>query len=78
MLNFKLGDRVVTDYRRDEKHIVRRVTGRGNSSLVEHGSGFWISADGGDKCPTCGRMPGTPIGPTDSAWFKPVKVGRKK
>jgi hypothetical protein len=64
----KVGDVVVTDYRRDESGVKRKITGIMKSPVAE--SGFLASADGGEPCPHCGRTFAQPITMVDSAWFK--------
>jgi hypothetical protein len=65
---FKIGDRVTTDFYQDERDVVRRVTSVLRSA--EFGSGWEVSADGGEVCSACGRRWGTPVERLDSTWFK--------
>lgn len=73
---FKVGDKVSSDFYKEESDIVRTVT------YIEEdkrcGSGYRVRADGGEPCPCCKRLPGRPIGGTfdegvDSAWFTLVQ-----
>lgn len=65
---FKVGDLVTTDFYPDEHDVVRRVTSA--LRMPGFGSGWAVSADGGEVCSACGRRGGTPVENLDSTWFK--------
>ncbi len=64
----KIGDLVTTDHVDVEGNVVRRITGIVKNE--KYGSGYGISADGGEPCKTCGKLEGTPIDSIDADWFK--------
>lgn len=66
----KVGDKVKTNFYSAEKEIVRTVIRVFEEKDCE--SGYRISADGGSKCPTCGRIPGTELS-VDMGWFTKVE-----
>lgn len=68
----KIGDAVTTSYHFNDD-IVRLITRIEKDKSF--GSGWLASADGGEPCPTCGRLHASPIFGIDSAWFKKVSDG---
>ena len=67
---FKIGDKVKTDYKRDEMNVLRTITKIEKSPY--YGSGYIASADSGEECPTCRRPFGTPIIDVDADWFEKI------
>ena len=72
---FAVGDIVTSSYYRDEASVVRVVTTATKDKDCM--SGWRISADAGDKCPTCKRLLGTKIPGVDSEWFVFVREATK-
>ena len=64
----RVGDRVTTEYRREDKNVVRMVTSV--EKFARCTSGWLVAADGGEPCPSCGRPPVPPVPSVDSSWFR--------
>ena len=66
-----VGQKVVTDWCRDEADVVRTLT-----KLYEYpdtSSGYRAAADGGEACRCCARTFANPVPPVDAAWFRPAE-----
>jgi hypothetical protein len=64
---FKVGEKVRTTFRFAESAVIRTVLNVEKSERCA--SGWSVDANGGEKCPSCGRPAGTSIFRIDSGWF---------
>jgi predicted RNA-binding Zn-ribbon protein involved in translation (DUF1610 family) len=69
---FDVGDRVTSAYHSGDEKIIRKITQITRDTSC--GSGWRVSSDWGEPCPTCGRGLTRNISGADSAWFKRVVV----
>ena len=70
----KIGDRVTTDFRSDERYIVRKII---NMRPHDCKGGYLVSVDGGGICPKCKRT-ARPIYDISIAWVIAHPTGKKR
>lgn len=67
----KVGSKVTTDYEKGAENVIRSVTDIEQDHLF--GSGYKVSADGGEPCGECGRFNAQPVQEIAGEWFVPVE-----
>jgi hypothetical protein len=70
-MKIKVGDKVKTGYHPNERDVIRTVLSAQEDN--QYGSGYAVSADGGEPCKECGCTKGHKIRPIDGDWFELVK-----
>lgn len=66
----KAGDRVKTDFHREDKDVVRVILDIQHS--LKYGSGYRVAMDDGGVCPCCQRALSMRINGIDGDWIREV------